>query len=160
MSGRRLLVSLIVVLGLGVPASAEDAEQKVPADTPGTVQVSCDFIEITASSGKAVAVDPALKPLEKRLTKVFDKKWNDFKQLSRASSTLAKKKPEVLKLKQGTATATLVEIVDKSKVRLTVEFDDGKGKANQTQLVDAGDWVITVIQQPSGDGHLLAGSCK
>jgi hypothetical protein len=60
------------------------------------------------------------------------------------------------------ATATLVEIVDKSKVRLTITMDDEKGKqvANNTATVEAGDYVIFVHALANNDGHLLSLTCN
>ena len=166
MSAGRLWISIALSVALGgavIPlASADEKTDKtVPAQQPAVPQVSCEFIEIWATNGKPPAVDPALsKALVKRLTSVFGAKYNDYKQLSSSTVTLTKKKPETLKLKKGAANVTLVEIVDNTKIRITVDFTSVKGKASQTQLVDAGDWVTTAVQQPNGDGHLLAGSCK
>src|ERR1043165_4026232 len=77
------------------------------------VTAECDFLEFSATSGDKPAIDGELQQLNK---------------------SLAKKKTEPISLKNGSATATLVEIVDKSKVRLTVIMEDAKGKqvANNT----------------------------
>ncbi len=158
-------VLLSIVLAVLTPFSAAADDSKAPAQAPpaprAAVQVSCSLIEIWASHGKA-AIDPAIpKQLEKRLSNNF--KWTEYKQLSSTTSTLAKKKPEAVKLSKGSATITLVELVDKSQVRLTVAFNAAKGASSQTQLVAAGDWVTTVVNQSkdaNADAHLLAVSCK
>lgn len=154
MSVRRApLFSLSLALGI---VSQAPAFADKPA-TPG-VSVTCDFVEVWAKGGKP-RLDPALpRPLAKKLRAV--KQWVDYKQLSNHAKPIAKKHAEKLKLARGSATATLVEIVDKSKVRMTIDFASAKGQANQTLLFDAGDWVTTAVQQPNGDGHLLAVSCK
>ena len=143
---------------------ADDAA-KVPAQAPpAAVHVTCDFIEISATKGKTPSIDPKLGPVEKKLKKApFSAQWNDFKQLTQATRKLEKKKTEAIALKQGAMTATLVEIVDKSKARITVTIDNAKGKqaVNQTTLLDAGDYVIhAVVLPPNDDGHLLAVTCK
>lgn len=126
------------------------------------VTADCDFLEISAKSGDKPAIDGELKPLEKKLKKPPFSTWNQFKLLAHTQKALAKKKPEPISLKSGSATATLVEIVDKSKVRLTVTMDDARGKevANNTATVEAGDFVIYVHPLPGNEGHLLSVSCK
>src|ERR1043165_4796811 len=87
-----------------------------------------DFLEFPATSGDKPAIDGELQQLEKKLKKPPFSTWNQFKLLARSHKSLAKKKTEPISLKNGSATATLVEIVDKSKVRLTVIMEDAKGK--------------------------------
>ena len=100
--------------------------------------------------------------MEKKLKKPPFSTWNQFKLLSHSRKSLAKKKPEPVSLKIGAATATLVEIVDKSKVRLTITMDDDKGKqvANNTTTVEGGDYMIYVHPLANNDGHLLSLTCK
>jgi len=161
MNAGRLWFLIALVAATPLASADEKSDKKVPAQEPAALQVSCEFIEIWATNGKTPSVDAALsKALVKRLTAVFGAKYNDYKQLSSSPVTLTKKKAETLKLKKGTANVTLVEIVDKTKIRVTIDFASVKGKASQTQLVDAGDWVATAVQQPNSDGHLLAGTCK
>ena len=107
-------------------------------------------------------LDAELAPVEKKLKKPPFSNWNQFKLLSRSQKSLAKKKPEPINLKIGAAVATLVEIVDKSKVRLTITMDDEKGKqvANNTTTVEAGDYVMFVHTLANSDGHLLSLTCK
>jgi len=133
-----------------------------PGLTRADVTADCDFLEISAKAGDKPAIDGELKPLEKKLKKPPFGSWNQFKLLGHTQKALAKKKQEPIPLKTGSATATLVEIVDKSKVRLTVTMNDPKGKevANNTATVEAGDYVIYVHPLPGNEGHLLSVSCK
>ncbi len=126
------------------------------------VTTECEFLEISAKAGDKPAIDPALSPVEKKLKKPPFSTWNQFKLLSHLQKPLAKKKAEPIPLKIGSATATLVEIVDKSKVRLTITMDDHKGKqvANNTATVEAGDYLIYVHGLPNNEGHLLSLTCK
>lgn len=152
MSARGLWLAIAVAVGVtGLPAVARAQ--------PG--QVTCDFVEIAATKAGG-SIDPALGPVEKRLKKAPFTQWTGFKQLSATSKALTKKKSETIKLQQGTATATLVEVVDKSKARLTVTIDNPSGKqaVNQTSLIEAGDYVIHTMVQASGDGHLVAVTCR
>jgi hypothetical protein len=163
MSVRRVWLSVVLSSTLGAPAIAEDTA-KVPAQAPpAAVSITCDFIEISATKSKTTSIDPKLGPVEKKLKKApFSTQWSEFKQLSETTRKLDKKKTETIPLKQGSATATLVEIVDKSKVRITVTIDNAKGKqaVNTTTLLDAGDYVIHAVVLPNEDGHLLAVTCK
>jgi hypothetical protein len=133
---------------------------------PGTagadVTADCDFLEISARAGDKPSIDGELKPLEKKLKKPPFSGWNQFKLLGHTRKALAKKKPEPIGLRTGSATATLVEIVDKSKVRLTVTMNDPRGKevVNNTAAVEAGDYLMYVHPLPGNEGHLLSVSCK
>ncbi|HEX8110303.1 MAG TPA: hypothetical protein VF516_21375 [Kofleriaceae bacterium] len=149
-AGHRLLIAGLA-LALAAPGAAR-------AD----VTADCDFLEISARAGDKPAVDGELKPLEKKLKKPPFSTWNQFKLLGRTQKALAKKKQEPIPLKIGSATATLVEIVDKSKVRLTVTMNDARGKevANSTSTVEAGDYLMYVHSLPGNEGHLLSVSCK
>jgi len=133
-----------------------------PGRARAEVTVDCEFLEISAKAGDKPAIDAELKPLEKKLKKPPLSTWSHFKLLSRSQKVLAKKKPEAIGLKVGSATATLVEIVDKSKVRLTITIDDAKGKhvVDNTTTAEAGDWVIVVHELPGNEGHLLSVTCK
>jgi len=160
-----LMVASAVSSMAAAPVLADEPAKKVPAQAPAApLAVTCDFIEIGATKGKTPSIDPKLGPVEKKLKKApFSTQWNEFKQLSHATKKLEKKKTEAIALKQGGATATLVEIVDKSKVRITVTIDNAKGKqvVNQTTLLDAGDYVIHAeVLAPNDDGHLVAVTCK
>jgi hypothetical protein len=149
---------LLRIAGLALAAAASIAPGAARAD----VTAECDFLEISARAGDKPAIDGELKPLEKKLKRPPFGSWNQFKLLGHTQKALAKKKQEPIPLKTGSATATLVEIVDKSKVRLTVTMSDPRGKevANNTATVEAGDYVIYVHPLPGNEGHLLSVSCK
>jgi hypothetical protein len=156
---------LAVVLSSTLSASAlADAPAKIPAQAPAApLQVTCEFIEVSATKAKPGSIDPRLAPMEKKLKKApFSSQWSEFKQLSQASKKIAKEKPETVALTRGTAIATLHEIVDKSKARMTFKMNNAKGVnvVDQTSVVEAGDWVIHTVVLPNDDGHLLAVTCK
>lgn len=154
-------LALVALLSMATPALADDAPAPKPVQQPA-VAVTCDVFEVWATNGKD-NVDPAInKVLAKRLGTSL--KQNDLKQLSTKSVALTAKKAETVKLSKGSATLTLVETVNKSQVRLIVDFNAAKGNAKQTALVAAGDYVITSVNQSAdakADAHVLAvGSCK
>lgn len=156
------------IAGISILAGAVLAALATPAAAQrqsASVEVACDFLEIGANKGKGgkPEIDPALAAVEKKLKKApFSTQWGEFKLLSRTAKTLAKRKTEAIALRQGAATATLVEVVDKSKVRLTVTIDSARGKkaVDNTSTIDAGDYVIYTIMLPNEDGHLVAVTCR
>jgi len=148
--------------GLALAAAGLASLVAAPRAACADVTADCDFLEISAKAGDKPAIDGELRPLEKKLKKPPFGSWNQFKLLGHVQKALAKKKVEPIPLKTGSATATLVEIVDKSKVRLTVTMTDAKGKevANNTATVEAGDYLMYVHPLPGNEGHLLSVSCK
>ena len=159
-SFRGPLATITLSIGL-LSVSAAPALADGPAHP--SVSVACDVYEIWASHGKGT-IDPKVpKKLAHRLGNTL--KQNDFKLQSHNKVTLATKKPHVLKLARGSATITLIETVNKAQARLTVDFTAAnKLKSNTTQLVSAGDWVVSSVNQASSanaEAHVLAvGSCK
>jgi hypothetical protein len=157
-SPRRAALRRTSFAGLVLAAAALVA---TPRTARADVTAECDFLEASAKTGDKPAMDAELKPLEKKLKKAPFATWNQFKLLSHSQKTLPKKKAEPISLKVGSATATLVEIVDKSRVRLTVTMDDAKGKqVTNTTTVDAGDYVIYVNTPAPNEAHLLSVTCK
>ncbi|MDQ3369310.1 MAG: hypothetical protein M3680_28115 [Myxococcota bacterium] len=141
-------------------AKAVPSQGKRVAQAP-VVKVTCEFLEISAATGKDASLDPALKHVERKLAK---QPWsfNQYKLLSHLEKSLEKGKTEALTFKSGSGTATLVETVDKSKLRLKITEDHGgKRVVNNTTTLAAGDWLIVGHPVPaSKDGHLVAVSCK
>ena len=157
MSARAGLAVLLMLVGT---ANADNTRKKKVAQAP-VVKVTCDVMEISASTGKEASMDAAIKKLEKKLA-AQPWTYNQYKLLSQTTKTLEKGKSESLDLKQGSGTAKLVETVDKSKVRLTVtEEHNGKKLIDNTTTIAAGDWLLHGHPvPPSKDGHLVAISCK
>ncbi len=158
--GAAILVAGTASAERGPAANHVPTTGKKVAQAPA-VKVTCDVIEISATTGKEASVDPALKGMQKKLA---EQPWsyNQFKLLSQSSKTLEKGKQESLDLKSGSGTAKLIETVDKSKVRLTVTEDHGGKKVvDNTTTIAAGDWLIVGHPvAPKKDGHLVAISCK
>lgn len=148
MSPRRFSLTAVMLVALAQPAFAGDAE--------------CSFMEIAATKTDKPAVDPELKPLEKKFKKAPFSAWNNFKKLSAGASSLTKNKPETLKLKQGSASLMLRDRSEK-RVELTVTMDDAAGKRvlEAKPAFKSGDWLM--LGGPGGsndDGHILALTCK
>ncbi len=159
---RRLVALSIALLAMGSVANAQEKpepRQQPPAKE--AVSVTCDFIEITATSEKDASVDPALDGLKKKFKKPPFSSWNVFKLQHRESRTLAQKKSETIKLKLGQADAKLLGTANKSQLRLSISLDvNGKNIVNTTATVEAGDYLVYGHALPDNAGHLLALTCK
>ena len=147
MSLRALLAAVVVTGALAAPAFAGDAE--------------CTYVEISATNGKDASLDPALKPLEKKLKKPPFTAWNTFKQLASGSASLTKNKSEAIKLKEGASSLMLRDRTDK-RLELTVTMDgpDGKRVLEAKPAFKAGDWLLLVGTNAKDDGHILGLTCK
>ena len=123
-------------------------------------RAQCNYLEISATSGKAPAIDPELQPLEKKLKKPPFASWNTFHKLSGGPVALDKLKAETLKLGQGAASLLLRDRTDK-RLELTISIDgaDGKRVLDNKQSVTAGEWVVWG-HNVKDDGHILALVCK
>lgn len=161
-------MSRFVILALVMatsPALADKADLPVapkPRPVQQTVAVTCDVAEVWATHGKGSA-DPAINAtLAKRLGASL--KQNDFKLQSNKSVSLTAKKAESVKLSKGSATITLVETINKTQARLSVDFNAAKGNSKQTVTVAAGDYVVVSVNQSkdaNAEAHVLAvGNCK
>jgi hypothetical protein len=144
----RFWLAAAAVVALAQPAVAGDAE--------------CSFIEIAATKTDKPAMDPELKPLEKKFKKAPFSAWNTFKKLSSGTASLDKNKPETLRLKQGSAGIMLRDRSEK-RVELTVTMDGASGKRQleAKPAFRAGDWLM--LGGPGAandDGHILALTCK
>jgi hypothetical protein len=146
MSGR-LWLALAFVVASAVPALADD-------------KAECDYLEISASSGKDAAMDADLKPLEKKLKKPPFSSWNVFHTLSNGHVTMPKLKAQSPRLKQGSASVLLRERTEKRlELTITIDGSDGKRVIDNKQSANAGEWLV--FGQNVGDnGHIVALTCK
>jgi hypothetical protein len=154
-----LRLAIAIALCAPVAASAQPKRLQAPPPPP---TVTCEFVEISASSGKDASIDPELEKLKKKLKKPPFSSWNQFKLLMKTEKQLTHKKAEAIQLKLGKAEATLLGVVNGSQVRLTISIDDATGKnfVNNTSTFAAGDYLVYGHSLPNNDGHLLALTCK
>ncbi len=146
--------SIVATLALALGAGSAMAQPK-----PAPTKVDCDFFEGWGSKAATANIDPALKPIEKKLGKL---PWNTWKVLSHGSENLEKLKPGAFPIKSGKATITLLSIVNKQQVQLDVQIDNAAGKrtTNTKVLVSAADYVMLVDEAPNNEAHMLALTCK
>jgi hypothetical protein len=145
--------SIAIIVAITAAGSSARADE-----TPGTAE--CQYLEIAATTGTAPSIDPELKALDKKLKKPPFSAWNTFHKLSGGPISLAKQKPNALKLARGAASLLLRDRTDK-KLELTVTIDgaDGKRVLDNKQALAVGDWSVWG-HSVKDDGHILALQCK
>lgn len=127
--------------------------------------VTCQVIEIEASTTDAPAIDGALKPLERKLRKPPFSSWNTFKQLGSQGVSLETMKPASAGLVLGKATLLLREVTaaggKKTRLALGVALDDDGGtrRLDTKVSVDAGDYLLVGRSLPANKGHVVALTC-
>lgn len=148
-------------------AAAATQTQAPPPAAPQ--QVDCAIYEMAASDGKP-DVDPALKPLQKKLKKPPFSSWKTFKLLKKHDRQALRMKALTLALQTGSKLSLLYrdQTADQGKkVRLRVTFtlDDktGKRKLNSTLNLDSGDFSLIgneADKLPDGGTYIVAVSCR
>jgi hypothetical protein len=152
------LLAAVAVATLAL-ACPRGARADVVVHLPEAV-ADCSFLEISATTGSAPAIDPELKPLEKKLKKPPFSAWNNFHKLAVGSFHLVQHKAEPLHLSQGAASVLLRDHTG-TRIELTISVDgaDGKRVMDTKQSVNAGDWTV-VGHNVKDDGHILALTCR
>jgi hypothetical protein len=129
-------------------------------------QVTCQFLEISASTASEGKIAPELRPLEKKLRRPPFSAWNTFSLLSSSSRALARLKSQTLSLKLGQAAVLLREVERSSgkqpRVTLSVSVDDESGKrvVDTKGSVDTGDYLVVGRSLAKNQGHLFALTCR
>ncbi|MCX5747524.1 MAG: hypothetical protein NT062_34095 [Proteobacteria bacterium] len=129
-----------------------------PKDAP---TVDCELFEVSLTTTKAPPpLDPALKPLEKKLAKPPFSTWNTATLLSHTTKTLAKLKNEAFPVKVGKAAVMFENQTGKSQLQLTIQVDNSKGKRvlGTKIVIEGSDYFMT--SRDDGTQHVLALTCK
>ena len=154
----RLAIALALA-GTVVLAGHGRAWAEPPAD--------CTVFEIKASNPAKGGIDPALKPLEKKLQKGAFKAWKRFDMLAKHQSKVTRMKAEEVALVPGKLSVLLRGVVReegrKARLRLSITVDDKAGKRliNTGTEQDSADYFLIVdgrLVIPGGD-YILALSC-
>lgn len=155
--------------GKGQNKGGAAAATQTPAVPPAPQQVDCTIYEMAASTGNP-NVDPALRPLQKKLKKPPFSSWTSFKLLKKHDEQAVKMKALVLPLYTGSKLSLLYRDTSSSqgkKVRLRVTYtlDDknGKRKLNSTLNLDSGDFSLIGgdwDKLPDGATYIVAVSCR
>ena len=155
--------------GKGQNKGEAAAATQAPAVPPAPPQVDCTIYEMAASTGKP-DVDPALRPLQKKLKKPPFSSWTSFKLLKKHDQQAVKMKALVLPLVTGSKLALLYrdQVADpgkKLRLRVTYTLDDknGKRKLNSTLNLDSGDFSLIGgdwDKLPDGATYIVAVSCR
>ncbi|MBT8493053.1 MAG: hypothetical protein KJO07_08340 [Deltaproteobacteria bacterium] len=153
------LVALVVFAGL----TFGSVEANAAPD-----KADCQLYEIKATKDPKGGVDPALKPLAKKLSKPPFDSWKSFKLLARHKKTVERMKALELKLKPGGKLTLLYRDLisapgKKPRLRLSLTLDSKSGKrvADLTIKLDSGDYnLIGGGTLPGGAAYILATTCK
>lgn len=151
-------------------AAAANAATQAPAKPPAPPQqVDCTIYEMAASSGKP-AVDPALRPLVKKLKRPPFSSWTTFKLLKNHQKDAVRMKALTLPLTTGSKLSLLYRDQSASqgkkvRLRLTFTLDDknDKRKLNGTLNLDSGDFSLIGNESdklPDGGTYIVAVSCR
>jgi hypothetical protein len=156
-----LALALAVAMGLGL---GRDAAAQPAAGADETAR--CEVLEIRASNEDG-DVDPALRPLAKKLKKPPFSAWKRFALLKAHTQQVARMKSVDVALVPGGKLSLLYreKVAGKKKVRLRLSFTlDDKGGTrlfNGTVNLDAGDYSLIGGEPLDGDAtYILAVTCK
>jgi hypothetical protein len=153
----------------GAAAGAATQAQNGASPAPTPQQVDCAIYEMAASDGKP-DVDPALRPLQKKLKKPPFSSWKTFKLLKKHDQQAVRMKALNLKLVTGSKLSLLYRDQaaaqgKKVRLRLTFTLDDknDKRKLNGTLNLDSGDFSLIgneADKLPDGGTYIVAVSCR
>jgi hypothetical protein len=153
------LVALVVIAGLMFGSSEASAAPE---------KADCQLFEIKATKDPKGGIDPALKPLAKKLSKPPFDSWKSFKLLAKHAQKVERMKPLELKLAPGGKLTLLyrdriAERGKKPRLRLSLTLDSKSGKrvADLTIQLDSGDYnLIGGGTLPDKAAYILATTCK
>jgi hypothetical protein len=164
MTGFRGALALACAVSIALAARGASA-QKQEDSAPSTA--ACEIFEIKASND-GDGVDPALRPLARKLKKPPFSSWKSFKLLKRHDKSVERMKTLNLGLVTGSKLTLLFRGAsggqrNKTRLRLTFTLDDknGKRKLDGTINIDSGDYSLIggdTIEQ--GGTYIVAVSCK
>lgn len=145
-----LLATLLAVPAAGAEESAE-----------------CTVLEIKASNDGS-KIDPALRPLAKKLKRPPFSAWKRFELLKKHEREVQQMKSLNLRLINKGKMSLLYRDADsdknkKTRLRLSITLDDasGKRKLDLTIKLDSGDYYLIGGDPLKGGGtYILATSCK
>lgn len=150
-------------------AADKAATEAAGKPAPSPQQVDCSIYEIAASDGKP-EVDPALRPLQKKLKKPPFSSWKTFKLLKKHDKQAIRMKALTLPLVTGSKLSLLYRDQSanqgkKIRLRLTFTLDDknDKRKLNGTLNLDSGDFSLIGgdwDKLPDGGTYIVAVSCR
>jgi hypothetical protein len=155
--------AVLIGLAAGGGRRAAFAQGK---DPPAAANADCQILEIKASND-GDGVDPALRPLARKLKKPPFSSWKAFKLLKQHARSVERMKALNLGLVTGSKLALLFRgasggQASKTRLRLTFTLDDknGKRKLDGTINLDSGDYSLIGGDTFEGGTYIVAVSCK
>lgn len=149
-----VLTALVTFVATAAPAAAQDPP------------VTCEVVEIIASSTDKPSIDPALGDLKKKLTKGPFAGFNTFKKSARLSRPLEPMKEVEFDTPRGETSLILRDVTRPAKKRarisLGIDVADEKGKryVETKSSVDAGDFLLFGFTANEKETVITAIGCK
>lgn len=157
-----VVAALVAVLG-AAPALADRPSAK--QERPKAATMSCEIVEIEASTTGKPSIDPDLKDLEKKLKKGPFSAYDTFAKSARITKQLAVLKNERFATPKG-GVDLIIRDVDKTKKRprvslgIRLEDETGKQYLETKMSADAGDYLLFARTVSSKQSIITAVGCK
>ncbi|HTE52066.1 MAG TPA: hypothetical protein VK698_14535 [Kofleriaceae bacterium] len=165
---RRVAAAMALAVAVLGPLAAGEGRAEAQASQPAAAgSADCQIFEIKATNGEG-GVDPALRPLARKLKKPPFSSWKTFKLLKKHDKKIEKMKTLNLGLVTGSKLTLLFRGASggqptKPRLRLTFTLDDksGKRKLDGTINLDSGDYSLFGGDSIEDAGtYILAVSCS
>jgi hypothetical protein len=164
-AGSMKCIGVLAVIVLGAAVARPAAAQKAAPPAAAKDDATCEILEIKASN-EADEIDPALKPLARKLKKPPFSAWKRFSLLKKHQRVAAKMKAVDVDLVPGGKLSLLYRELSagkKPRLRLQFTLDDKTGKRlfNGTVNLDAGDYSLIGGEPLEDDAtYILGVTCK
>ena len=128
--------------------------------------LTCEVVEIEASSTKSPSVDAALSDLAKKLSQMPFSAFNTFKQAARQSRAITTGSTESFNVVHSNVDVNLKSVAaatkkKKARTSLAVGITSGKKKWVDTSgSIDVGDFLMFARTASSSSGIIYAVGCR
>jgi hypothetical protein len=155
------VLALLIAAALVATAAPARAQK-----TAKTSSMTCEVVEIEASSAEKASIDPELKDLEKKLKKGPFSAYNKFVKSARIAKKLEVMVAEAFDTPKGEVTLIIREIDKPSKKRtrlslgIQLETEAGKQYIDTKSNVDAGDFLMFARTVSDKQSIVTAVGCR
>jgi len=155
-------LALLIVAAVATTAAPARAQKK----TAATTTMTCEVVEIEASTAEKASIDPELKDLEKKLKKGPFSAYNKFVKSARIAKKLEVMVADAFDTPKGEVTLIVREIDKPSKKRtrlslgIQLETESGKQYIDTKSNVDAGDFLMFARTVSDKQSIVTAVGCR
>lgn len=156
------LLIAAAVIATAAPVRAQNQKDKKTA----TTTMTCEVVEIEASTAEKASIDPELKDLEKKLKKGPFSTYNRFVKSARIAKKLEVMVADAFDTPKGEVTLIIREIDRPSKKRtrlslgIQLETESGKQYIDTKSNVDAGDFLMFARTVSDKQSIVTAVGCR